>query len=1066
MLNTETTNREEIIQQTRRDDERSDLKQHADKMLRDFEKFNDFSSNRAIWELVQNACDLSSKCEITIDYRNERISFSHNGKPFNTKSLISLIKQVSGKYGEQQDIKEVGKYGTGFLTTHTFGRKFSINSVLDTGEFYLPINDFEIDRTPKTWELLSDNISDQKKRVYEILKNETAISIDKFLTTFTYQPETVKEVDYIKKSLTDLDEYIPYVFTINDRLNKIILIDENQNVCTYTFDKKSKVETTEDINLFKTVILKDNEEIFIYSIIDEEEEIEIILPINKDQEVFEFNERLARLFLYYPLIGSEDFGINFIINCKNFLPTEPRDGIHLNSDKYQVKDQEEKNRHIIEKCTNLIFDFLNSNAIEVSNPLLYSTINFKTNSDDLLLNEYFQKLQISWNSKFKSLPFVNTLSGYRTVQEAEFLSPDFLDTSPEIFDCCFELLSKFYNLIPQKENIIKWSKNVIDWNDDEITLITHQDLLEKIRGCTLEDFNAKTLNQYYSFLIDRGFSTYFSSLELIPNIDGKFHKTGILLLAKDLDNNLITLGKTLIPDSIDKLIHKEFLFNFNLEEFNRRDFSNDIKISLDQKDLSNYIYFPKNLSLEDYHSDLVDSTNKIDNDYFISLLRYCMIVNNKESLSKPNQLIKKICQYYGLEDELFELKLLSEESENIEYRSTRKNLIKVFFNLVALHNNEWVQKNQKLLFDLCSLNDDSYKDIYKESKIYPNQLFELHLLEVLKRDLGVKESIKKIYLDTTRKDINEVLVISEFNDFLPEANYIDNRHLTTIIENIIFQENVINIDSHTHKDIILKIIPKLTDKEYQNLFPQLDDKKANIMISVVTQEETKDDIFAIVTLDSEKLKKIGKLIQQENFEELINKAENIIIDEQQSKSNFEHKYKIGTFIENQIRAKLDQQLNDKILIDNLESRNEQGGQDIVIRLDDEPIYYIEVKSRWDKRNSVTMSKLQLERAALNWEKYCLCSVDITHYEGDNNKYNLPIEDILPLVKIIDNIGNNVKPLVENNIKAEERIEDQVHLTDYRGVIPQNIIETGSNFETFVSTLVTHIKTAELNVDRI
>jgi len=1030
-------------------------------MLRDFEKFNDFSSNRAIWELVQNACDLSSKCEIIIDYGNNRISFSHNGKPFNTKSLISLIKQVSGKYGEQQDIKEVGKYGTGFLTTHTFGRKFSVNSVLDTGEFYLPINDFEIDRTPKTWELLSDNISDQKKRVYEILKNETAISIDKFLTTFTYLPETVKEVDYIKKSLTDLDEYIPYVFTINDRLSKITLIDQDQNVCNYSFDKKSKVENSGDINLFKTVILKDNEEIFIYSIIDEKEEIEIILPINKNQEVFEFNERIARLFLYYPLIGSEDFGINFIINCKNFLPTEPRDGIHLNSDKDQVKDQEEKNRYIIEKCTKLIFDFLNSNAIEVSNPLLYSTINFKTNSDDVLLNEYFQKLQISWNSKFKSLPFVNTLSGYKTVQDAAFLSQDFLDTNSEIFDCCFELLSKFYNLIPQKENIIKWSKNVIDWNDDEITLITHQDLLEKISYCKLDDFNANTLNQYYSFLIDRGFSTYFSSLELIPNIDGKFHKTGNLLLAKDLNNNLITLGKILIPDSINKLINDEFLFNFNLGEFNRRDLSNDIKISLDQKDLSNFIYFPKNLSLEHYHSDLVESANKIDNDYFNSLLRYCMIVNNKESLSKPNQLIKKICQYYGLEDDLSELKFLSEESKNIEYRSTRKNLIKIFFNLIALHNNEWVQKNQKLLFEFCSLNDDSYKDIYKESKIYPNQLFELHFLEALKRDLGVKEIIKKIYFDTTGKDINEVLVISDFNDFFPEANYVDNRDLTTVIENIIFQENVFNIDSHTHKDTILKIIPKLTDKDYQNLFPQLDDKKANIMISVVTQEETKDDIFAIVTLDSEQLKKIGKLIQQENFEELINKAENIIIEEQHSHSNFEHKYKIGTYIENQIRAKLDQQLNDKILIDNLESKNEQGGQDIVIRLNGEPIYYIEVKSRWDKRNSVTMSKLQLERAALNWEKYCLCSVDITYYEGNNNKYKLPIEDILPLVKIIDNIGNNVKPLVENNIKAEERIEDQVHLTDYRGVIPQNIIEKGSSFENFISNLLTHIKTAEL-----
>jgi len=69
----EIENRDVIIEQTRKEDERSDLKQHADKMLRDFEKFNDYSSNRAIWELVQNACDLTIDCEIEIDYRNNLI---------------------------------------------------------------------------------------------------------------------------------------------------------------------------------------------------------------------------------------------------------------------------------------------------------------------------------------------------------------------------------------------------------------------------------------------------------------------------------------------------------------------------------------------------------------------------------------------------------------------------------------------------------------------------------------------------------------------------------------------------------------------------------------------------------------------------------------------------------------------------------------------------------------------------------------------------------------------------------------------------------------------------------
>ena len=74
--------------------------------------------------------------------------------------------------------------------------------------------------------------------------------------------------------------------------------------------------------------------------------------------MFEFSKEIARLFLYYPLIGSEDFGLNFIINCNKFSPTEPRDGIHLQSNKDQVKDQEKANREIIKKVSQLIFDFL------------------------------------------------------------------------------------------------------------------------------------------------------------------------------------------------------------------------------------------------------------------------------------------------------------------------------------------------------------------------------------------------------------------------------------------------------------------------------------------------------------------------------------------------------------------------------------------------------------------------------------------------------------------------------------------------------------------------------------
>src|SRR5690606_17074252 len=105
------------------------------------------------------------------------------------------------------------------------------------------------------------------------------------------------------------------------------------------------------------------------------------------------------------------------------------------------------------------------------------------------------------------------------------------------------------------------------------------------------------------------------------------------------------------------------------------------------------------------------------------------------------------------------------------------------------------------------------------------------------------------------------------------------------------------------------------------------------------------------------------------------------IEEQNQKANFEHKYKIGTYIEDKIRQKLNDELKYHITIDTIEAENVQGGQDIIVKLNNKPVHYIEVKSRWATNSSVMMSKLQLERAALNKDIYTLCSVDVTNYNG-------------------------------------------------------------------------------------
>lgn len=1051
MENSQKVNRREILNKAKEESELSDLKQHADKMIRGFENFNNFSSNRAVWELVQNACDLSTECDVVLDY-SHGFSFTHNGKPFTTKSLISLIKQVSGKYGEGSDIPEVGKYGTGFLTTHTFGRKFKIDSILEAEDNFFEIKEFLIDRTPKEWKELSQEIKRQKDNVYTLIEEGATLDNPEIKTTFTYIPETKQEEIYIADSSRDLKDYIPIVLTLNDRLKKVTVIMNNAET-SYEQIEKTKVENDADIELYKTLISINGAEKKIYSIIDSDDHIEVILPIDENLNLFLFSERIARLFLYFPLIGSENFGFNFIVNCKKFLPTEPRDNIYLQSNKDQVKDQEEENRRVIEKTTNLIFTFLKSSILDVSNRHFYAQINFKRNTDNDFLNEYFDSLQKSWMEECNTLPFVETNDGNRAISEVYFFKEELLE-SKEHFDDIYYLVELFYP-IPSKENVHIWTDFAVQWASEDTQFIGHQELVEKISEKQLSDFNQESLISYYELLLKER-KNYFSDYALLPNLDGDFHCSSQLRKPQDLNETLIQIGKSLIPNSMEKLIHKDFQFNFKLELFNRRDFSNSIKTTLDDK-FSHFIYLSDTFDEDDYNISSYDDIEKVETDFFESLLKYCKLKNDINSQSKPSLLMKIISKYYSIDESLVSLSKLENQGEDLDIRYPRKVLVQIFFNLLKFHNERWVEQNIELLSEIAKCNEDSLNEVYSSSNIYPNQVFQLKTIDELKRDIEIIPEIKDLYNKVTTDEVRKSLIYEGFNEFVTDDRFIDNKYLTNQIEEAFFEIDINNINEHPFKEEILHIISSLKDEQYRSLFPRLNEKKANLMLEVVTNENTKDEIFSIVTLEESELKKLGQLVKEDNFSTILDKASDSVQQQLETEADFRHKHEIGTYIEKLIREKLTDELKNSVtVVSETETRDKQGGQDIVISLNQNPVYFIEVKSRWNSQNSVSMSKLQLQRSVEENERYALCAVDITRYTGKNDKYSLPIDEVLPITNFVTQIGTTIKPLIEDNLEAEKQQDKTIHLIDYRGVIPQDIIQSGKDFNNFIKLITDEI----------
>ena len=339
----ETFNREEAGKRAEDEAKRADMKQHADKIIQGFEKLEEsHAERRAIWELFQNAIDLSENCEIIITITDNTTEFKHNGKPFTAKTLISLIKQVSSKSPENND-DEVGQYGTGFITTHSFGKKILLSGSLQEDNYFIQFDNFEIDRIAKNSEELIDKLMDQQNKVFYLIRNENEkikTECSPF-TTFTYQTTSGLEKQRAENSISELKLILPYVMTINKKLQKVIVIDKSNNKTVY---QKSNVSSENDLTITSIQINQAIQK--VYSISTEQNHLIIILPLEEQNNAFVFAENLSKLFLFYPLIGTEKFGFNFLVHSKKFAPTEPRDGIHLKSQNEQILEK----RQVTEIC--------------------------------------------------------------------------------------------------------------------------------------------------------------------------------------------------------------------------------------------------------------------------------------------------------------------------------------------------------------------------------------------------------------------------------------------------------------------------------------------------------------------------------------------------------------------------------------------------------------------------------------------------------------------------------------------------------------------------------------------
>ena len=97
--------------------------------LREMETPSDIDCQRWPWELMQNAKDSISKSErnlieIILEIKDNYVIFQHDGNPFNGDSYLALLYKYSD--GKKDNSESTGRFGTGFLTTHSLSKVVNI----------------------------------------------------------------------------------------------------------------------------------------------------------------------------------------------------------------------------------------------------------------------------------------------------------------------------------------------------------------------------------------------------------------------------------------------------------------------------------------------------------------------------------------------------------------------------------------------------------------------------------------------------------------------------------------------------------------------------------------------------------------------------------------------------------------------------------------------------------------------------------------------------------------------------------------------------------------------------
>ena len=533
---------------------RESIAQTVYKYLRDIHNNRPEYADRWIWELLQNARDVArdEPAIVSVALRNGTFSFRHNGAPFTEEEVAHLVYSGSSKDDHTTDAEAIGRFGSGFLTTHVLAGTITVVGELNdngsTHSFHFPLTrngasaDDLIREMDASWQAFKQSITNHHPAPYS--------------TTYEYQL-TTDTAAIAARGLSSLARLAPYTLAFNHRIRELRIASDQEDRRLWVPDDPATL--ADGITLINIKASNGTTTEHAIAIARQDDvTVAIMTNVHEGQHTITPADGTPRLFVAFPLFGTEHFCFPAVLNSEHFAVREKRDGIYLGADTTTAIT--ENKARLATACT------LFTKVLQVASEHGWKALHRLAQLPAL---QPYPWLDATWHgtllrerviAPLRTTPIIETSDGTRRTPKDARLPLTRAAYSADDLWALSSPLASIDPTLPVKEDVRAWATAVEQWATllgVDVTTLPESWTVEKLAKHVAEhgtiDALAKDLavevhtwlDQFYALITNASQQALFDNYRLLPDQAGTLHARANLRIDAGIDEQLKDIAATL-----------------------------------------------------------------------------------------------------------------------------------------------------------------------------------------------------------------------------------------------------------------------------------------------------------------------------------------------------------------------------------------------------------------------------------------------------------------------------------------------------------------------------------------